>query len=169
MKPIFSLSKQNNFTVWEAGHWNRKAQTGFSVLVAGPNCERLKIIYDRDPTTTAKPALFFADVGNILVGSNIRLSAEKTWQLTAEVLKIESLQTEFVQGSPVPRATTSIIDVSRVVVPDPTDLDSVLSTLNYPEPMLKYQEIVRASILKSTCPQSEQRIFWGVPRTRNDE
>jgi hypothetical protein len=174
MKPIFDISKSNGFTVWESGCWNEEQHFGSGVLVAGPDGGKLNVIYDRDATRGLKHALFYAGIGELLIGSYVKDKGRKQ-VVDIEVVRINGLTTETVQGKPVPRYTGESLFLSRRLVEGLfKDTEKVIEELVKQVPDLPtipdLKEIVSLAIQKSVTPPDQQRMFYGVPREpENDE
>lgn len=170
MRPMLDISAKNSFTVWESGRWNEDKGYGSSILVAGPDSEPLPVIFEREPTQNVPHCLFYANVGCILAGSYVKhVPDQNRWLFTLEMVKIESLYTQQVQGHPVPRITDTVLYTKRVLVLDPNDTFELLKGFEQPQSLPHSRELMELAIQKSLLPAAEQRMFYGVARIREEE
>lgn len=174
MKVRLDLTKTNRFTVWESGGWDatRRPPFGNSVIVAGPDGEKMKIAFDTNPRENITQCAFFAEIGQTLAACYITsTSGEKDAGLnvTMELARIQLLSTELVQGEARPVTKLQTLWVHKELVLSDLSLPGVV--LNYDirkdGHRLEYQTLLSVALEKALTPLSEQRFFWAIPRTPN--
>jgi hypothetical protein len=170
MKPTFDISNKQSFTVWESGCWQPELNFGSSVLVADIDSGKLQVIYDRAPTKNSLHALFYANVGGILAGSNVKKQGDQML-FHIDLVKIDSLTTVIKQGMAVPEAETTVLYLSRKLVDPSTAIRDMIDDMPNLPSLPNIKEMMELAILKSLTPLSQQKLFWGLPRqtVTNDE
>jgi hypothetical protein len=154
-----------SYAMWEEGGLNPLVGNGYATLVAGPNGEKLKVIYDKNPQKNRAHNLYVLDIGHLVSKARIRHLSDKTVGVDLHLLKVDMLYSENVQGHPVPKARVTPIWSMKTVAPH-DDVDRVLKeynsdTLGY-APEVK--ELLAATLTKAMTPFEEQKMFWGIPR-----
>ncbi len=177
MKPIFDISKQNSFTVWESCVWRPTFSS--SVLVGGAATEKLQVIYDKDATRTSTHALFYANVGNILAGCFISKPRRKVamvkeqCMVRIELVRIENLSTKPIQGETQPDATLTPIHLASMnVVLDYSsepDMRTLLGSYEDRPSLPNAREMMETAVRKAMTSPEQQRLFWGIPRIKVEQ
>lgn len=173
MRPFFDISRKTSFTVWES--CVQRPTFSSSVLVGGPSCEKLQVIFDKDATRTSSHALFYANVGNILCGCFISKPKGKVKEsmVRVELMRIESLSTRTVQGEVQPDPSlTPIHLVSVPIVLDYTkvpDMRVLLGSYEDKPSLPSAREMMETAVLKAMTPPERQQLFWGIARTKIDQ
>lgn len=164
MNPKFHISNSKSFTVWETGCWYPNRKNGSAIIVAGPQGEKLQVIYDADPLRTPMPALFFAEVGQVLAGARVRQNGNMlTYHL--DLLRIKSLVVKQVQGRPVPTAPDpDILYMSQKQTRVDTPIDKILEDVPDLPSLPNARELMYLAIEKAQTPLESQRVFYGIPR-----
>ena len=202
MRPIIDISSKNSFTIWES--CVQRTSYSSSILVSDQDSNKMKVIYDRDPSKSSTHALFYANVGNILAGCFIekknspkkvgvarnprtfRNLRPKIVQSTliessvrVELVRIESLSTKTVQGRTVPHANLAplYLSVSQLLLEfgsstepnDEPDFKTLIGAYEDLPSIPNGRMLMEQAVLKAMTPQSAQRMFWGIPRTKQEE
>lgn len=169
MKPRIDISAKQRFTIWESGNWNDKENIGRATLVAGPDGERLPVIFDTNPEKYVFQYLFFADVDQVVAMVFVRNRGEH-FQYDISMSKIVNLTTKNVQGNPVAHANME--SLFKLKESGSADFIPMLERaynkdrMGYKE---TYAELLKQAVTKAFTKAQEQHLFWGVSRTTNAE
>jgi hypothetical protein len=176
MKIRLDLTKTNRFAIWESGGWdsskkNRNSIFGTSVIIAGPEGERLKIAFDTNPRENITQCAFFAEIGQIVAACYVELPPEvndnsQERLISLELARIQQLTTDLIQGEAraIPKLQTLWVHRQPVSLKDALHVaDSYdLTKEGHKE---DYRNLLRVSIEKAITPLNSQRFFWAIPRT----
>lgn len=170
MKARVDLSNSNRFTVWESGGWAEAKGFGSAVIVAGPQGEKLPVIYDVNPQQNVHQCCFMAEIGNILCESYIKKADQpvdgKDLILSLELARIDTVTTALVQGVAQPRLTLKTLWVHREMATRATAMQVAESYTQDTEFYRdEYLNLVKLAIEKSLLPGPKQRFFWAIERS----
>lgn len=171
MKPQFDITAKNSFAVWESGSWKDKQGIGSAILAADQDSNKLQVIFDKDPTKTQNHALMYANVGYVLAGCFAKRQGPNL-NFHLELTRIDSLTTRQVQVDMKAVADTSVLYMSRKLVPLDSQNIKLLALADMPElPSLpNAYQMMELAIEKALTPLPRQRIFYGLPRlAKNDD
>lgn len=154
--PKFDVTKQGNFAIWESGCWLPRNQGGFSILVAGPNGEKLPVIFDR--TSGIHRYLLPVTLGCMYVGVTVDKQDEENYYLRVTLKKIDKLVRDSTSGKAEMASMDGQVMFDLTTVCNKEQLDNV--------EVPGFKDFVQAAISKATTEQEEQTLFWGVPRVR---
>lgn len=178
MKPRIDISAQNNFTIWESGKWNRASAVGRSTLIAGPDGEKLQVIFDRcseedpmKPRNSNFHFLFFANLGQVVATAFIRkATATEQFYYELDLSRITALRTEPVQGISVARASMenlfSLTEMGAAAFEPMLRRAYNNSQTGYKE---AYYDLIIQAVRKAMTPSADQTLFWGIPRVTDKE
>lgn len=171
MKIRLDLTKTNRFMVWEAGglDTNRKMPICSSVIVAGPDGEKLKIAFDVNPRENITQCAFFAEIGQVLAACYVTyipgLVNGPQRNVTLELARIEQLTTDMVQGEAKAVPVLQTLWVHRELI----DVDKVLDVVNRYDASKDghrdtYKNLLKVAVEKALTPLIDQHFFWAIPR-----
>jgi hypothetical protein len=174
MKPRIDLTDKGSHAIWESGRWNQEQALGRSTLIAGPDGEKLSVVFDSDPKKTNFHYLFFANPQQVVANAFVRAQrvegytlpgAFSSYKYDLELLRIDTLTNEIVQGASVPRATYSTLWTLRQF--GSADFEEMVDR-SYNDSRIGYKRVYRDLVLeairKALTPAEDQRLFWGIPR-----
>jgi hypothetical protein len=169
MKPKFDISNKNGFTVWESGFLNTAKRIGSSIIVADSLCQPCKVIYDKNPTSNLNQFLFYANPGMLLASSFVRLNSDNTVSTQLELAEIKTMTTTTIQGElqPVGEIATLFLVLKS--------FDSIETAKSTHEDYKNVENfdgakynLLKLAVEKSFTERDQQRLFWGIPRERED-
>lgn len=174
MQPRIDLSKNSRFTIWEAGGWNESKGFGSGLVVAGPNGEKLPVIYDINPRANLHQCCFVAEVGQVLVEAYIKKADTpidgRDLIVSLEIARIESITTQLVQGNAQPKVNLKTLWVHRAMATAKTaeaiSDDYAADADFYKE---EFHDLLELVIEKALTKPNSQRIFWGIPRATSTQ
>lgn len=155
--PKYDVTKQGNFAMWESGLWLPRTSGGFSVLVAGPNGEKLPVIFDR--SAGIHRYLMPITLGSMYVTATVEKSGPEEYRTKVCVYRITSLL-RTADNKPEVEGEV-LLEMSKMLTEEEL-LDP--SFLEVPG----HKELICAAIEKARTWEQQQRLFWGVPRVRED-
>lgn len=159
------LTNSKNFAAWEGGAFNPQLHRGDTVLLAGPDGEKLNVIFNSDVTKRLKHALYVLETGHLVAEAHINRTRNRTYKVRINLSKITRLYTETIQGHPVPKADMETIWMCQR---DFATADEMLELKDYKPSELGYREeyhlLMKAALEKALVNKEEQRVFWGNPR-----
>jgi hypothetical protein len=167
MKPRIELSDKGNPTIWESGSWQKPQGIGRGCLVAGPEGEKLQVIFDKNPQTANFQYLFFANPTQVIATAFVRDVPPGQLKYDLTLCRLKALTTDIVQGEGVLKAEFDTLWTLKQIVPKATQVHQLVeasylpSRLGYKE---VYKELILAAVEKATTPASRQKLFWGTPR-----
>lgn len=173
MKPRIDLTAQGSHAIWESGRWDAEKAVGRSTVIAGPEGEKLNVVYDSDPNKTNFHYLFFANPGQIIANAFVReikdptaiIGSFKKYKYDLELLRIEALTNDIIQGESVPKAQYAPLwtlkKFGTYPCKDMVDASYNSSRLGY-RPV--YRDLILAAVEKAFTSAQHQELFWGIPR-----
>lgn len=173
MQPKIELTDQLNFAGWESGNFNTKFNVGKSVLMAGPNGEKLKVIFDRPAArlpTEKHHFLFIMEVGNLIAQAFInkvhRINRRPAYKVRVVLSRVTALTTEASQDRQLPIAKTEV----RWAYQGEMFSEEEVRSLDYYRNVVGFSEaqkaLLKAAVEKALTPREQQRLFWGEPRVK---
>jgi hypothetical protein len=167
MKPRIDISNQNNLTIWESGRWNEKQNVGRAILVAGPEGEKLNVVYECDPTgATNYHYLFFANAEQIVASAYIKKLDDNRYKYDLELSSIVSLTTNAIQGESVASAKLKSLWTLKQIGKD-TNFSPLIDKSYTPDRLgfrKAYRDLLMSTVQKALTPSEKQKLFWGIPR-----
>ncbi len=169
MKPKFDISNKNGFTVWESGFLNIPKNIGSSIIVADALCQPCKVIYDKNPASSLHQFLFYANPGMLLASSFVRINSDKTLSVQLELAEIKAMTTTTIQGDIQPVGEIATIFLNLKNFDSFGDAQFVYedykSVANFSE---ERYNLLKLAVEKSLTKREDQRLFWGIPREKEE-
>lgn len=176
MKPKIELTEQMNFAGWESGYYNPKYNVGNAVLIAGPEGEKLKVIFDRPASRLVYEKhhfLFIMGVGNLIAQAVVnkvhRHGGKPKYRVRLALNRVSALTTETVQDQQLPTADTTLLwayQGEHESHQDVMRLDYYSKVVGFSE---AHKALLQAALEKAFTPRDQQRLFWGEPRVKAPE
>lgn len=167
MKPRIELSDKGNPTVWESGSWQSSAGIGRGCLIAGPEGEKLKVIFDKNPQTANFQFLFFANPNQVIATAFVRDVPPGQTKYDLTLSRIKALTSDIVQGESVLKAELETLWTLKQIVSKNTQVHQLVEASYLPNRIGYkdvYKELILAAVDKAMTPSTRQKLFWGVPR-----
>lgn len=157
------ITKSSSFAGWEGGSFNPNMNLGSSVLLAGPDAEKLSVIYDVDPKRSKNQFLLPLHPGCLVATAQVNRTKHLTLVRVA-LKRVARLHTPNIQGHAVPAADYEPIWMCQVNSED----DELQVLKGYNQSVLGYRDefkaFMSAAVDKARTPRDQQVLFWGDPR-----
>jgi hypothetical protein len=167
MKPRIELSDKGNPTIWESGSWQKPQGIGRGCLIAGPEGEKLQVIFDKNPQTANFQYLFFANPNQVIATAFVKDVPPNQIKYDLTLSRIKALTSDIVQGESVLKAELETLWTLKQIVPKTTQVHQLVEASYLPSRIgykNVYKEIMLAAVEKAMTPSAHQKLFWGTPR-----
>jgi hypothetical protein len=167
MKPRIELSDKGNPTIWESGSWQKPTGIGRGCLIAGPNGEKLQVIFDKNPQTANFQFLFFANPEQVIATAFVRDVPPNQMKYDLTLSRIKALTSDIVQGESVLKAELETLWTLKQIVPKHTQVHQLIESSYLPNRIGYkdvYKDLILAAVDKAMTPSTRQKLFWGIPR-----
>lgn len=155
--PKYDVTKQGNFAMWESGLWLPRTSGGFSVLVAGPNGEKLPVIFDR--SSGIHRFLMPITLGCMYATATVEKCGPEDYRIKVSVWRITSMLRTADNKPEVDGEV--LMEMSKIIKEE-----ELLNPAQLEVP--GHKDLICAAIEKARTWEQQQKLFWGVPRVRED-